>query len=224
MFQSLKSTILNNTSSVLLIVLSMSFLYSCSNSNQPEQYQQNSSDPIIGDHHFLSGYEPLTPDSLVNVIIEIPAGTDAKWEVEKDTGHISWEIRDGEPRVINYLPYPGNYGMVPRTLAGDGDSIDAIVIGSAMERGVISKTRLIGVLELLDGGEQDDKLIVVPVNSQFSHVDNMEELNELYPGIATIIEIWFDNYKGPGNNVEIKGIADVDRAWEILGESIENYN
>lgn len=209
--------------SVLLIMFSLSVFNSCTNSNQPEQNQQNSSDPIIGDHHFLSGIEPLTGDSLVNVVIEIPSGTDAKWEVEKDSGQLSWEIKDGEPRVINYLPYPGNYGMVPGTLAGDGDSIDAIVIGSAMERGIISATKLIGVLELLDGGEQDDKLIVVPMNSQFSHVENMEELNELYPGIATIIEIWFDHYKGPVNNVEIIGISDVDRAWEILSESIENF-
>lgn len=213
MFKNLKST--------LLLATAILMITSCSDSNRVEQ---NLTDPIIGDHHFLSGYEPLTPDSLVNVIIEIPAGTDAKWEVEKDTGQLSWEIRDGEPRVINYLPYPGNYGMVPRTLAGDGDSIDAIVIGSAMERGVIASTKLIGVLELLDGGEQDNKLIVVPIDSQFSHVDKMEELNELYPGIATIIEIWFDNYKGPVNDVEIIGLADVDRAWEILNESIENYN
>lgn len=220
----MKISMLKYTLSVLLFVFSSLMVYSCSNSNLPKQNQQNSSEPIIGDHHFLSGYEPLTGDSLVNVVIEIPSGTDAKWEVEKDTGHLSWEIKNGEFRVINYLPYPGNYGMVPRTLAGDGDSIDVIVLGSAMERGIVTATKLIGVLELLDGGEQDDKLIVVPVNSKFSHVENMDDLNELYPGIATIIEIWFNYYKGPVNNVEIIGLAGIDRAWEILGESIENYN
>lgn len=182
------------------------------------------SNTIISETHFLNGFEPVSDDSLVNVVIEIPSGTDGKWEVEKDTGNLSWEYKDGELRVINYLPYPGNYGMVPRTKMGDGDSIDAIVLGEAMERGSVVETRLIGVLDMLDGGETDGKLIVVPTNTHFSRAHNMVDLEEQFPGVASIIEIWFDNYKGPVNNVEIIGISDGDKAWEMLTEAIEQFD
>ncbi|REL37920.1 inorganic diphosphatase [Rhodohalobacter sp. SW132] len=209
----------------IFVLTNLLFFFSC-NQQQQEQEQTSSShsvDPVAGEHHFISGYEPITNDSLVNVVIEIPAGTDAKWEVEKESGHIAWEYRDGEPRVVQYIGYPGNYGMVPRTLAGDGDTIDVLVLGAPIERGEIVETRIIGVLEMIDDDEQDDKLIAVTTDSHFNRVNNMEELDLHFRGVSTIIETWFENYKGSDFNVEIIGIRDVDRAWEILRESVEAY-
>lgn len=205
--------------------ITIAILITACNENETQVSDQvNSDELLIGEHHFISGYEPITEDSLVNVVIEIPAGTDAKWEVEKESGHIAWEYRDGKPRVVQYIGYPGNYGMVPRTLAGDGDTVDVLVLGAPIERGVIVETRIIGVLEVLDGGEQDDKLIAVSTGSHFDRVNSITELDQHFPGVSAIIEIWFDNYKGPGNSVEILGLYDADRAWEILKESIDEYN
>ncbi len=207
-----------------LLLLFALFLGACTETQQQVTDLTSDDDPIIGVFHYLSGFEPLTEDSLVRVVIEIPAGTNAKWEVEKDTGHLSWELRDGEPRVIHYLAYPANYGMVPRTLAGDGDSMDVLVLGTALERGKIAETRLIGVLEMLDGGDRDEKMITVMPDSHFAGIENLQQLEEQFQGILEIIELWFANYKGPGNSVEILGFDDLDRAWEILHESIQNYD
>ncbi|MDJ0554326.1 MAG: inorganic diphosphatase [Microcoleaceae cyanobacterium MO_207.B10] len=58
---------------------------------------------IISPKNLLSGYEPKNPDGTINMVLEIPTGTLAKWEVTKP---------DGKPRVVQYLGYPGNYGMI----------------------------------------------------------------------------------------------------------------
>ena len=63
---------------------------------------------------------------LIHFVVEIPAGTNAKWEVDKATGGLHWEQKDGRPRVVQYLAYPGNYGMIPSTslpyeIGGDGE-------------------------------------------------------------------------------------------------------
>ena len=89
--------------------------------------------PIVGASHFISGYAPKV-DNDIQVVIEIPTGTTAKWEVDKSDGLLHWQIKNGNPRIVEYLGYPGNYGMIPRTLlakdsGGDGDPLDVIVLG-----------------------------------------------------------------------------------------------
>src|SRR4051812_1830787 len=80
-------------------------------------------DTVVGKHHFVRGYPARTDDGEVNAVIEIPAGTTAKFEVGED-GLLRWARarEDGRRREIDYLPYPVNYGSVPRTLAPDGDA------------------------------------------------------------------------------------------------------
>ncbi len=89
---------------------------------------------IVGPKNFLTDYEPVNRDGTINVVVEIPTGTTAKWEVTKPDGKLQWEFKRGKPRVVKYLGYPGNYGMLPRTLlakedGGDGDPLDVIVLG-----------------------------------------------------------------------------------------------
>lgn len=175
---------------------------------------------LVGERHFIEGYPALAGDSLVNVVVEIPAGTNEKWEVSKSTGHLEWELRDGQPRVVNYLSYPANYGMIPGTMlakeaGGDGDPLDVMVLGPAMPRGTVVPCRLIGVLQLLDGGEADHKLLAVLPEGPFGAIQSMEMLEDRYPGALAIISLWFAHYKGPGET-EILGMAEADKAWEIL--------
>lgn len=183
---------------------------------------------LIGEKHFVSGYEPLMEDGKIQAVVEIPAGTLDKWEVDKETGYMKWEIRDEKPRVVQYLGYPGNYGMIPRTLlskesGGDGDPLDIIILGQPVERGSIVKAQLIGVLRLLDGGEQDDKLIAVLDDSPFSGINSIEELNQEFIGVADIIQTWFVNYKGPGK-LESSGFGTKEEALQILDAAIQGYN
>lgn len=163
----------------------------------------------------------------LNVVIEIPAGRTEKWEVSKPDGVLKWNFKKGKPRFVKYIGYPGNYGMVPKTLlpkelGGDGDPLDAIVLGPPMLRGSIANGKLIGVLKLLDDREMDDKLIAVSPNSPFYKVDSLEELDEKFPGITEILKIWFSNYKGAGK-IEFKGFAGAAEAEEILKKSAEYY-
>ena len=63
---------------------------------------------LVGERSFIAGYEACNEDGSINVVVEIPTGTNAKWEVQDD-GRMVWEIRDGKPRFIQYLGYPGRF-------------------------------------------------------------------------------------------------------------------
>jgi inorganic pyrophosphatase len=130
---------------------------------------------LIGARSFVAGYEARNKDGSVNVVVEIPTGTTAKWEVQED-GRMVWELRAGEPRVVKYLGYPGNYGMIPRTLAGDDDPLDVIVLGPAVRRGSVVRANLLGVMKFLDDGERDDKLLAVLEGDPLSTAQDIEDL------------------------------------------------
>jgi inorganic pyrophosphatase len=190
---------------------------------------QSQSDPytLVGQKNFLAGFEPTNPDGSINVVVEIPTASIAKWEVSKPEGHLSWEIREGKPRVVNYLGYPGNYGMIPRTLlpkegGGDGDPLDVIALGPAVPRGSVITVKLVGVLKLLDTGEQDDKLIAVMADTPLYTVNNMSDLYRYFPGTTTIVETWFANYKGVGKMVSL-GFGEASDALDILNSAITAY-
>ena len=177
--------------------------------------------------NLLTDINPLLENGHINAVIEIPAGTINKWELDKSTGKIQWEIIDNKPRVVNYIGYPGNYGMIPRTLiskekGGDGDPLDILVLGPPVERGHIVPCKLIGVLFLKDRGEQDDKLIAVSIDSPLHNIRDIEELNKNYPGITEILRLWFTNYKGPGK-LESKGFGNRKVAIDLLKKAINEY-
>ena len=177
--------------------------------------------------NLLTDIKPLLEDGDINAVVEIPAGTINKWELDKSTGQIRWEMIDEKPRVVNYIGYPGNYGMIPRTLlskekGGDGDPLDILVLGAPVERGDILKCKIIGVLYLQDRGEQDDKLIAVSSDSPMYGVNSIDELDNDYKGISEIVQLWFTNYKGPGK-MESKGFGNKKLAMDILAEAINDY-
>jgi inorganic pyrophosphatase len=182
---------------------------------------------LKGPSHFISGYKPILNSEWVQMVVEIPTGTTAKWEVNKITGGMRWEIRKGVPRKVKYLGYPGNYGMIPQTLldkrdGGDGDPLDILCIGDPLPRGSVVPVRLIGVLKLLDAGEKDNKLIAVPQSSAFDNVKTIKNLDQEFEGVTEIIETWFLNYKGPGEMKSL-GFAEKQEALRILNLSMEAY-
>jgi len=158
--------------------------------------------------HLVHDFVARNADGTVNVVVEIPAGTTAKFEVDKTTGRLEWEIgADGEERIIDFLPYPANYGLVPATLlstadGGDGDPLDVVVLGGALDRGSIVRVRIIAALRLLDRGEVDDKLIAVSADegsgNPLAILKDLGGLRANYPNIVEILELWFAGYKGPG--------------------------
>ena len=218
-----------------VLLISLIVIFSCSN-EKPHIDKTSGSEYGLADtidvinvtRNLLTDYVAIYEDGDINVAIEIPTGTREKWEIDKLDGKVKLEFIDSIPRIIDYLGYPGNYGMIPRTivskeLGGDGDPLDVIVLGEPLDRGSIVKCKIIGVLLLLDRGEIDDKLIAVRSGTSFYKLNNLKDLNEYYNGIPEILQMWFTNYKGPGK-MESKGFGDKIEATNILNSAIEEYN
>jgi len=156
------------------------------------------------------------------MVVEIPAGTNEKWQTSALTGSLYFEHVDGKPRIIQYLSYPFNYGFIPQTLhsketGGDGDPIDVVLIGPALQRGSLHPVKILGAIKFLDDGEEDTKLIGVAVDGPFNDLNDIEDLLLKYYGALEIIRLWFEGYKGPGS-LFFQGYA---RRKEAL-ESIEH--
>jgi inorganic pyrophosphatase len=214
---------------ISLLCIFIFLITGCADKSGSEEANSNSdvSAKVPEARHLVHDYPAVTKDGLVNVVVEISTGTIEKWEVEKESGELDLEIRNGSVRKVAYLGYPGNYGMVPRTLApfeqgGDGDPLDVIILGPPIERGMVVPCKIIGMLELLDRGEQDDKLIAVSPNTVFYELDGMEALDAKFGGVSDIIRTWFENYKGSGL-IEVIAYRDKEIAEEILNLAIRAY-
>ncbi len=144
------------------------------------------------------------PDGLYNFYIEIPGGTKEKWEVDKKTGVLKKDQQNGKDRVVNFLPYPGNYGFVPQTLAGDGDPIDLIDLDESLGRGTIKRVSVIGAMYFEDNNEIDYKFVGVSREGTFKHLDSIEDLFFEKPSVLEIIKLWFLSYKKQGKMVFFK--------------------
>jgi inorganic pyrophosphatase len=180
---------------------------------------------IASPRHLSRGYPAREPDGSVNAVIEIPSGTTAKFEVDDADGWLRWALRreDRVRREIDYLPFVVNYGMIPGTLAEDGDPLDVIVLGRGIERAHVAATRVIGVLKMAHDGTRDDKLVAVPLEpalrNGFSRLHELAELDLGYPEARHILVLWFSSYWGAGNTTVI-GWGDAAEAIAILDEAI----
>ncbi|HNQ68959.1 MAG TPA: inorganic diphosphatase [Bacteroidales bacterium] len=221
---------------VLSLSIVLIFLFAagcnCEESNKPVRIVQDTTKRqspyvLIGEKHFLKDYEPICENGDISVVIEIPAGTLEKWEVDKKDGSMKLEFVDDKPRIVQYLAYPVNYGMIPQTvlpkdLGGDGDPLDVLVLGDASERGEVVACKLIGVMIMLDRGEQDDKLIAVKKGSPYYNINSIAELDVNFPGITDILKIWFTNYKGVGK-IEVLRFEEKEIAGEILFQAVNEF-
>lgn len=158
----------------------------------------------------------------IHVVVEIPAGTNRKIEYDKATGQFRADQRGGQDRVIDFLPYPGNYGFVPSTnmpesQGGDGDPIDVLLLSEALPTGTVVAARLIGALQLLDEGQLDTKIIAVPADSSLHTLQpaDFADFAIQYDGAKHILETWFLYYDGLGTNT-YEGWIDEDEAMKLV--------
>ena len=187
---------------------------------------------LKGEADFLSGYEPINLDGTINAVVEIPAGTTAKYDTNVSTGMIELEQKDGKPRFVQYLGYPCNYGHVPRSVllkskGGDGDALDVCVLGMPAPTGSVVKARPIGVLTLLDNGEIDDKLVAVAQTGPFAKVSSLADLDKRFPGVTTILQTWFTHYKGYGKDGKLQlaspGFKGRAVAIKTIGDAVLDF-
>ncbi len=167
----------------------------------------------------------LTPGDVdagvVNVVVEIPTGSNHKIEWNRDLAVM--QLDRVEPII---MAKPTNYGFIPQTLDEDGDELDALIItDQPLTTGIFLEARVIGVLEFVDDGEVDDKVIVVPADDRNTG-NAIQSLEDLPAQLLKQIEHHFNHYKDlkkPGSTV-VKGFGDVERAKEIIRESIARWN
>ena len=160
------------------------------------------------------------PDAI-NVVIEIPYGSNIKYEVDKESGAVVVD------RVMyGAMFYPANYGFVPNTLSDDGDPADVLVLNEyPLQAGSVIKARLIGVLSMEDESGVDEKLISVPVSKIDPRYDNIKTLEDLPKITLDRIKNFFETYKTlePNKWVKVKDFKDKQEAQRILQASIDNY-
>ena len=90
---------------------------------------------------------------------------------------------------------------------GDGDALDVVVLSqSILKRGSVVKIQIIGMIKMKDKGMVDNKILSATLDSKFSRVKNIDNLEIMYPGLKEILNIWFSNYKG--EKIKIEGFED----------------
>ena len=167
----------------------------------------------------------LTPgdveNGIVNVVVEIPQGSSHKIEWNRELA--AMQLDRVEPAIF---AKPTNYGFIPQTLDEDGDELDALIItDEPLTTGIFMEAKVIGVLEFVDDNEVDDKVIVVPADDRNTG-NAINSLEDLPPQSLKQIEHHFNHYKDlkkPGSTV-VKGFGDVERAKQIIRESITRWN
>ena len=149
--------------------------------------------------------------NVIDALIEIPLGSKNKYELDKATGRIKLD------RVLYAaMIYPAEYGVIEETLAPDGDQLDILVIcNDPTFPGCMVPARVLGYLDMVDGGKLDYKLIsVVDCDPRY---DSVQELEDLSPFVLKEIANFFTNYKVlQGIKVEVGEFHSKQEAMEII--------
>jgi inorganic pyrophosphatase len=160
---------------------------------------------------------PSVPE-VIYAVIEIPKGSRNKYEYDKDMEAFALD------RVL-YSPfhYPAEYGIIPQTLYDDGDPMDIMVL---MEQptfpGCVIETRPIGIMRMIDGGDNDDKILGVPINDP--RFKDVTDINDVPKHLLKEIAHFFKEYKHlEGKTTEVLGWENAQKAFEAIKHSIELY-
>ena len=155
----------------------------------------------------------------IDVVVEIPKGSRNKYEFDEKTGDIRLD------RVLkSAVHYPGDYAEIPETLGDDGDPLDALVINRYPTfPGCVVPIRVLGVLEMIDNGDNDEKLIGVPEGD--SDFDEWKSLDDVPTSLKKEILEFFStmNNLQEGKEVEVKGLKGVKDAEKILKRAKDKY-
>jgi inorganic pyrophosphatase len=160
------------------------------------------------------------PDSpeIVRMIVEIPKNSSNKYEYDGELG-----VFRLDRALYSPLHYPGDYGFVPGTLAEDGDPLDVLaLVDDASYPGVLIAVRPVGVLDMVDEHEPDQKIIAVPnKNPRFDQIHTMDQV---FPHKLREIEHFFAIYKElEGKVTEMTGWRGPREARELIRVSRQRY-
>jgi len=159
-----------------------------------------------------------TAPDLVNGIIEIPKGTRAKYELDKESGLLRLD------RVLySSVYYPANYGFIPRSYCDDKDPLDILILSQIdVVPMCIVPAKVIGVMRMLDNGEADDKIIAVAAGDP--SVSHINDISELPAHFISEMRNFFEDYKKLENKtVVVEEFMSKKIALEILEASFRMY-
>ncbi len=154
----------------------------------------------------------------INVIVEINKGSKNKYELDKETGLIMLD------RVMHTSQdYPFDYGFVPQTHWHDGDPLDVVVLTTyPLVPGLLLVARPVAVLDMIDDGESDAKIIAVPVKDP--RFKNIKDLSDINPHTLEEIKHFFETYKQiQKKEVSIPTVRGVKEALAVVLEGVELY-
>ena len=164
------------------------------------------------------GEDRIKPNCF-EALIEIPKGSKAKYELDKETGLLKLD------RVLyTSTVYPANYGFIPRTYADDGDPLDVLVLS---EEVIYPMTLVncypIGVIKMIDGGALDEKIIAIPFRDPT--YNDYYDIHELPKHIFDEMMHFFEVYKSlEHKQTTVKEIAHRDEAVEIIRKCLLRYH
>jgi len=166
-------------------------------------------------HHVAIGNEET---GFVNGIIEIPKGSRAKYELDKESGLLRLD------RVLySSVYYPANYGFIPQSYCDDHDPLDILILSQIdVEPLCIVPAKIIGVMRMLDQGEADDKLIAVAAGDP--SVNHYNDISELPPHFISEMRSFFEDYKKlEHKTVVVEDFLGRDLAIGILNDALKMY-
>ena len=162
------------------------------------------------------------PDEF-NVVIEIPMNADPiKYEVDKETSAIFVDRF-----MSTAMHYPTNYGYVPKTLSGDGDPVDVLVITPVpLIPGVVVTCRALGMMRMQDEAGEDNKVLAVPTDKILPIYSQWKKPQDLNPARLNTIAHFFEHYKDlePGKWVKVLGWEGPEAAMKEIADGMANYN
>lgn len=156
--------------------------------------------------------------TAINVIVEIAKGSKNKYEIDKATGLIALD------RVAHTAQdFPFDYGFVPQTLWGDGDPVDVILLTTyPLLPGILVRVRPVGIMNMIDSGEPDDKIIAVPLDDPRWY--EVKDLGDINKHTLKEMEHFYSTYKKLQNKeVQITGLKGAAEAVAAFHQGIKNY-
>ncbi|AEE48734.1 MAG: inorganic diphosphatase [Haliscomenobacter sp.] len=156
---------------------------------------------------------------VVNGIIEIPKGTRAKYELDKESGLLRLD------RVLySSVYYPANYGFIPQSYCEDKDPLDILILSQIdVVPMCIVPGKVIGVMRMLDNGEADDKIIAVAEGDP--SVSHINDISELPAHFISEMRSFFEDYKKlEKKTVVVEEFLDRETAIKILQDSFKMYD
>jgi inorganic pyrophosphatase len=161
------------------------------------------------------------PPDEINVVIEIPKGSNIKYEIDDETGAVFVDRK-----LFTAMFYPCNYGFIPQTKEKDGDPVDVLVLGNdPVVPLAVMRANPVGMLITADEEGEDAKVVAVPITKVDPTFSDTKDLDSIPHHVQDQIKHFFEHYKELERDkyVKVKGWENKESAKKKIVEAIETY-